>query len=43
MGKVPVQASDVQRHWRHSVISATGGDREHSSDAGAVDLPGKQR
>lgn len=42
MGKVPVQASDVQRHWRHSVISAIG-HREHSSDAGAVDLPGKQR
>lgn len=41
MEKVPLQASDVQRHWRHSDISATG-DIEHSTDAAAVDLPGKQ-
>lgn len=31
MGKVPLQASDVWRCWRRSVILATRGDREHGT------------
>lgn len=39
MGKVPLQASDVWRRWRRSVVLATRGDREHGTQTEAVDLP----